>query len=382
MLKINLDGWLLYDFRGNNPVFSQILPGQRYTSRRSFLMIPALGEPIILVSPLDSSQFQNIRLRQKQFRTWAEMHMCLREILQNMNRIAMEYVPEAEIPAMSIVDAGTIELVRSFGVEVVTSADIYQIFGAVWPSSSLESHIHAARHVDEIKEAAFRYIAKQIQEKGISDEYEVQKFIMDQFIERGLETEDRPIVAVNKNSSSPHYEPSSTMHSAICPGDWVLIDLWARVPGEQNVFADITWVGFVGTSIPKNYLDAFEAVRKARDAVITEARIAWDESRKLQGWQLDEVAYKVLSASGYEKNILHRTGHSIGPGKTLHALGVNLDNFETRDTRSILPGVGFSVEPGVYLNDFGVRSEINIFVDPVKGPIVTTRIQQYPILIG
>lgn len=310
------------------------------------------------------------------------MHKSLAEMLQGMRKIAMEYIPEAAIPVMSIVDAGTIELIRSLGVEVVTSADLYQIFGATWSPSAYESHIHAARHVDEIKDAAFRYIANQIREKGISDEYEIQEFIIDQFMERGLETEDRPIVAVNQNSASPHYEPSCDIHSAICQGDWVLIDLWARVPGEQNVFADITWVGFVGTSIPKDHLHAFEAVRNARDAVINEVKRAWSESRKLQGWQLDEVAHKVLREAGYNQNILHRTGHSIGPGKALHALGVNLDNFETRDTRSVLPGVGFSVEPGVYLNGFGVRSEINMFVDPFKGPIVTTKIQQSPILIG
>ncbi len=375
MQSHSIEAWLLYDFRGSNPVMWQVLGNRKSTTRRSFLVIPKEGDAYIIAHTVDKEQFADFDFPIKFYTTWSELHQHLEEVVQTYNRIAMEYSPKAAIPTLSWVDVGTFELLESFGAEIVSSADLYQVALASWSSKAFDSHIKVNEDVANIKDLAFDYIRRKAISKTGLTEYDVQNLILDEFKKRKLETEDNPIVAVNENSGDPHYEPSSELHSPIKLGDWVLIDLWARHPGDQNVFGDITWVAYVGKDVPPKYQQVFDIVRAARDAVVKRLTQAWQKGDNLKGWELDVIAREHISKAGYGKDFVHRTGHSIGPGSTLHALGVNIDNFETKDIRTILPKVGFSVEPGIYLKEFGVRLEINVYIDPSRGPIVTTPIQ-------
>jgi Xaa-Pro dipeptidase len=375
MQEDNLDAWLISDFRGNNPVMSQVIGEDKETTRRTFLLIPDRGEPKLLIHIFDKFLFSDISFSVDVYIGWEDLRRKLKRFLEDYNRVAMEYSPGAAIPMISRVDGGTLDLIRSYGKDICSSGDIYQIAVATWSRTAFNSHIKACKELIEIKDAAFSYIRQTIREKKLLTEYDVQEFIMNEFHQRGLETEDRPTVAVNQNSGNLHYEPTMQLNSQINKGDWILLDLWARYPGAHNVFADITWVGYIGNDIPIEYLNVFEIVKNARDLVIKRLRQAWEFGERLQGWQLDMVARNAIQNAGYGNYFIHRTGHSIGPGLSVHALGVNLDNLDTHDVRSIIPGIGFSIEPGIYLSDFGVRSEINVFIDPEKGPLVTTPLQ-------
>lgn len=374
MARTGIGGWLVYDFRGSNPVLAQVLGRRVSSTRRCFFYIPASGDPVLLAHRLDSDAFASSSLRIVHFSSWKELRAELEQILSPATRVAMEYSPGGTVPGLSWVDAGTLDLVRGLGLEVVSSGDIFQIAAAAWDDHGLRSHLSAAKTVEAIKDEAFAFIAATV-DRGVT-EYDVQELIMTRFAAEGLETEDRPVVAVNQHSGDPHYEPTSRAQSPIARGDWVLIDLWARTPGDLNIFSDITWVGYVGSTPPVKHSEVFSTVKRARDAVLHRLQAAWAQREILQGYQLDRVARDLIEEKGYGDAFVHRTGHSIGPGATLHALGVNLDDFETHDTRSIVPGVGFSVEPGVYLHDFGVRLEINIYMDPRRGPTVTSSIQE------
>ncbi len=371
-----LDGWLLYDYRGSNPVFWRVLGGQQATSRRCWLFVPRQGEARLLAHGLDKLLFGEADFAVELYTSWEEMHDWLRQALEGSSRVAMEYSPGGAIPMHSFVDAGTVELVRSLGVEVVSSANLFQVAAASWSDASVASHKKACKEVAEVKDAAFDYIRRQLGEGERVMEFEVKQFILGEFEKRGLVTDHGPIVGVNAHSGDPHFEPSETANAPIEKGDWVLIDLWAKYPDEHDVYSDITWVGYVGEDVPAKHREVFDLVIGARDQVVERAQEAWRNGEKIQGWQLDQVARDFISKGGYGEYFVHRTGHSMGPSPTPHALGVNLDNLETHDTREIIPGVGFSVEPGIYLPAFGVRSEIDVYVDPDEGPIVTTPLQR------
>jgi Xaa-Pro aminopeptidase len=262
-------------------------------------------------------------------------------------------------------------------VTPVSSAALFQETLAVWTPDGFASHQRAVDRVYDALRIALGQVRDSIESDLPVNEYQIQQVIMQNFAKWGLESEDEAIVAVNANSGDPHYEPSKDLWSPIRRDDWLLIDLWAREPGEENIFADVTWVACVGSEPRAEHQRAFAAVTEARDAVVDALDVAWRSGDfGYEGWQLDDVARDVLVRHGYSESVKHRTGHSIGPGRFLHALGVNLDNFETHDTRPVRPGVGFSVEPGVYLPGFGMRSEINVYVDPVSGPLVTTPAQR------
>jgi Xaa-Pro dipeptidase len=371
-----IDAWLIYDFRGHNPVMAQVAGGGKFVTRRNFLCIPSQGKMAVIAHFIDRDQFAGLDATIRSYAGWPEMIDQIKQVLEGCHRIAMEYSPGGAIPAMAWVDGGTLELIRSLGVEVVSSADLFQVAAATWPKAALDSHKSASQAVAAIKDAAFDCIRQSLQGGRSLTEYDVQEFIMQQFREQGLETEHRPIVAVNANSGNPHYEPTQGQHLPIVRGDWVLIDLFARHRGDQTVFADITWVAYAGEEVPEKYQAVFEIVKTARDRVVARLKEAWAGGEKMQGWQVDMVARDYIGEAGHAQDFKHRTGHSMGPGATVHALGVNLDNLETHDTRSILPGIGFSVEPGIYLPEFGVRSEINVYVDPDQGPTVTTPLQE------
>ena len=370
----SIDAWLVHDFRGNNPVMTQIL-GEHQATRRSLLCLPGTGEPVLIVHRIDKEAFGRQQFKKCFYTTWQELRGAIADVLRPYARVAMEYSPGATIPTMATVDAGTIEVVRALGIEVVSSADLFQLAAASCNKEALKSHLSAAQHVSGVKDLAFAYIASSLRAGSRITEYDVQQFIHAEFANRDLETEDNVVVAVNENSGNPHYAPSSSEHSIIRTGDWILIDLWGRHPGQQNVFGDITWVAYAGSHPSEKQQRVFDVVREARDAVLSRLRDAWEAGDQLQGWQLDRTAREHIESAGFGEYFTHRTGHSIGPGRFLHALGVNLDSFETYDTRRVLPGIGFSVEPGIYLPEFGVRLEINVFVDPLEGITVATPAQ-------
>ena len=376
MHENHIQGWLICDFRGSNPVLWQVLGQKKWTTRRCFLWVPAAGEPRALAHTIDRNQFAGTDLALELYVSWPEMRIKLGELLAGQARVAVEYSPGGAIPAVSWVDGGTIDLLRGLGVEVCSSADLFQVAAATWSPAALASHLRACLEVAAVKDAAFEYIRRAVREGKPLTEYDVQEAMVQDFQRRGLELEGRPIVGVNANSGNPHYEPREDVHLPIGPGDWVLLDLWGRFAGDEGVFADITWVGFVGAEVPEKYRTVFDIVRRARDAAVERLEAAWKQGETLQGWQPDQVARQVIEAEGYGPYFVHRTGHSLGPGPSAHGLGVNLDDLETHDTRMVVPGVGFSVEPGIYLPEFGVRSEINVFMHPERGPLVTTPVQE------
>ncbi len=376
-----IDGWLLFDFRGSNPVFAHLLGGPQATSRRNYIWIPMDGEARMLANGLDKQLFRDAGYPMTIYTGWADMQAALRALLGGARTVAMEYSPAGEIPMSSFVDGGTLELIRSMGPDIVSSSDLFQAAATAWSKKSVDSHMRACRLVNMVKDEAFAYIGDQLRSGRPVTEYDVQQFIRRGFDAHGLYIDHGPIVAVNAHSGDPHYEPSATDHAPIHRGDWVLIDLWAKENVPHAVYCDITWTGYAGHDIPAKHLEVYRTVNAARDAVIERLQADWKAGNALQGWQLDDVARKVIADAGYGAYFTHRTGHSMGVSPTPHALGMNLDNLETHDTRAVLPGIGFSVEPGIYLPEFGVRSEVDVYVDPEQGPIVTTAMQWEPVRI-
>lgn len=383
-----IDGWLVYDFRGSNSIFARLLPTPggkaRHATRRAFLYIPAQGGPRLAVSVLDKNQYDVPGVEVDLYTGWAQLRAWLERTLTGPiggPRVAMEYAPGGQLPIMGIVDAGTIELVRSMGIEVCSSSDLVQVSVARWGAAAVANHAIASRQVAEAKDKAFAFIGAQLRAGAVVHEHEVQQFIVEEFDRLGLEYSDPPIVGVNGHAGDPHYSPSAAAPTRINKGDWILIDLWARVPGDENIYSDITWVGYAGKSVPAEHLKVFEAVKGARDASVAAAQTSWKSGKPAQGWMLDEAARTVLIGAGYGEFIRHRTGHSLSPGKMVHGVGMNLDNFETRDTRLMLPDLGFTIEPGLYMPHLGVRLEINMYVDPARGPIVTSCVQDAPVIV-
>ena len=393
MRKQGIGGWLVHDFRGGNPVLNQLLGGKRWTTRRAELWIPASGETVLLHHGIDGPSFANVTLRREAYLTWNQLHEWLAKRVAGAKRVAMEYSPQGALPAAAFVDAGTVEVVRSLGAEVVSSANMIQVCVATWSAAAREGHATVSKKVGTIKDEAFAMIRDRLAAGKTVGEYEVQQLILSRFGAEGLETSEPPIVAVNAHSGDPHFETSAASAAAIKRGDWILIDLWARRPGDENVYSDITWVGYAGRDVPAKHREVYEVVAKARDASLRRAVSAWKTSEpgpsgragtgpRVQGWQLDDAARETIVAAGYAHGIRHRTGHSLSPGPLVHGMGMNLDNLETHDEREMLPGIGFTIEPGVYLPEFGVRSEINVYVDPDKGPTVTSVLQDVITLLA
>ncbi len=374
----NLDGWLLYDYRGMNPIFWDTVGHIANVTRPCWLWVPVEGTPKLLVSYVDQGRFGHLGIETLLWVSRSQMIVSLCELLDGRRSIAMEYSPDGALPRVSKVDAGTIEMVRGLSVEVVSSADTIQYATQRWNDAELASHLMAAKALDTIVHDAFEFIGEQLSDGPT--EHDVAEFIRSRFSEEGLEVEDGPIVAANEHGADPHFEPTPTNSVVIKHGDWVLIDLWARLAGNDNMFADITWTGFVGETVPAEHQRVFDAVTGARDAAVTAIAAAFAESRPVQGWEIDKVARDYIADAGYAKNFNHRLGHSIG--REVHSNAVNLDSWETHDTRRIIPGIATSVEPGIYLpGKFGVRSEIDLYISE-DGPMITTEVQRDPVLIG
>ena len=362
-----LDGWLFYDFRRSDPLASRILMlGENASgSRRWYYYVPASGQPTKIVHSIERSKLDALPGKRLVYRGWEEQHASLRETLSSEakkkpSRVAMQYSPMNDIPYISRVDAGTIELVRSFGVEIVTSAELVQQFEAVLTPAQKQSHIEASDKLHRIILEAFAEIARNIRADKPMTEYDIQQFIARRLEEEGMERENG-IVAVNANAANPHYFPTRDANSPIKRGDFVLLDIVSKVRQPGAICTDQTWTGYVGESVPEEFVRIFNIVREARDAATEFVRKNVREGKSIRGAEVDDVSRGVIKRAGYGDQFTHRTGHSIG--EEGHGNGVNIDNFETRDSRRITPGVCFSIEPGIYLEGkFGVRSEINVYV--------------------
>ncbi len=370
-----VDGWLVYDYRGMNPVFRDTVGDIANLTRPCWLWVPASGEPLLLLSYVDRGRFDHLGLDSVAFVSRREMVDRLRETLRGIRRVAMEYSPEGGLPRMSRVDAGTLEMVRGLGVEVVPSADTVQYATQRWSEEQLASHLAAAEKLGDIVQDAFRYVGENI---GSVTEHDVAELIRSRFVESGLQVTDGPVVAVNEHSSDPHFEPTADNAAPIRRGDWLLIDLWSRLEGGDTMFADITWTAYVGDRAPPAHQRVFDAVAGARDAAVDAMTSAFEAGNEPRGWEIDAVARDHIAKAGYDGYFSHRLGHSIG--REVHGNAVNLDGWETHDTRRLVPGICVSVEPGIYLPEFGVRSEIDVYVAE-DGPRVTTDVQRSVVLI-
>ena len=368
-----LDGWLFYDFRGRDPIAHRILdlpPGMR--TRRWFYFVPAKGSPKKLVHKIEAGSLAAVPGETLYYAGQKELRDNLKKLLGRAKKIAMQYSPKNAIPYVAMVDAGTVELVRSLGPKVVTSADLVQKYEACWSKEQLESHLAAGRAIDRIVREAFDYAAKSVKEKKPITEYDLQQFILQKFGEAGITTDEGPDVAVNENASDPHYGPTREKSSPIREGDLLLLDVWGKQQTANGVYYDITWMGYLGPSVPEKYAKVFRVLRDARDRGVELIRSSVKAGKPLQGWQVDKATRSVVEKAGYGKYFFHRTGHNIGT--SVHGNGVNMDGMETQDDRHLIPHTCNSVEPGIYLPDFGMRTEVDVYVDD-KEARVTGAIQ-------
>jgi Xaa-Pro dipeptidase len=378
--QFSLDGWLFYDFRGNNVLARRILdiPDEAMGTRRFFYFVPRVGEPVKLVHRIESEALDHLPGEKIVYLKWEELEAGIETILRDSKVIAMEYSPRNANPYISRIDAGTVELVRESVDSIVPSGDLVQLFEAVWDADQWDLHQRAGVETDRAFDIAWSFIASQIREQGSVAEAAVSDVIMEHFNKSGLTTYHPPIVAREAHSGDPHYETGTGSDSAIREGDFVLIDLWAKLDVPRAVYSDMTRVGFVGSEVPQNYTDIFEIVAAARDAAISLVEQAFESGKSLQGWEVDQACRDVIEEAGYGSYFVHRTGHSIG--QETHGNGANMDNLETHEERLVLPQTCFSIEPGIYLPEFGVRSEVNIFVDERHQIHVTAGKRQTEIL--
>ena len=371
MQSQDVDGWLLYDYRGLNPIFADTVGAVGHVTRPVWLWIPPHDRAQMLVSFVDQSRFTHLGIDTTLFVNRIDMIAKLRQLLGDARNVAMEYTPEGALPRVSKIDGGTLEMVRGLGVEVLSSADLLQYATQRWNDAQLTSHLFAAEKLTQIVKEAFQHIGNSVA-AGIT-EFETAAFIRERFREEGLIVTDGPAVAVNAHASDPHFDPTPENSVTIQRGDWVLIDLWTRLPDEHAMYGDITWTAYVGQDVPAKQQEVFDIVVGSRDAALAEMESAFRESRTLQGWELDKVARDYIDAAGYGEYFNHRLGHSLG--REVHSNAVNLDSWETYDTRQLIPGIAVTIEPGVYVPEFGVRSEIDVFISE-DGPQVTTEMQR------
>ncbi len=358
-----LDGWLLFDHHVRDPIAYRVLglDASSHVSRRWYYWIPASGDPCKLVHSIEDARLDSLPGLKRVYSSWQSHQAQLKAILEGASLVAMQFSPDCMIPVLSLVDAGTVDLVRSLGPEVVSSGALVQYFEARWDESQRASHFEAGHRVDSVLRDAFQRIRADIDAKGRSGEWEIAEFIRTRFRELGMVTMDGPIVAVNANSGDPHYGPDRERSQPIRDGDFVLIDLWAKLDAPGSVYYDITWTGFCGNRPPDRIQSVFEIVTGARDQALAAVDAAMRAGREIHGWEVDDETRGFISAAGFGDAFVHRTGHSIG--EEVHGNGANMDNLEMRDERPVIPATCFSIEPGIYLPEFGVRSEIDCYVE-------------------
>jgi Xaa-Pro aminopeptidase len=373
---MGLDGWLFYDHHHRDPIAYRVLGlPQAMATRRWYYFIPAQGEPARLVHRIESHQLDRLPGARRQYSSWQEQRESIREMLGNARKVAMEYSALNDIPYVGLVDAGTVELVRSFGVDVVSSADLVQLFEARWSPEALKSHLEAGKVIHAAIRKGFGAIREAVCASSALGEYDVQRVIVEAMSAEGVEStpDEPPLVAVNANCSNPHYSPTRESSQPIHRGDFVLLDVFGKQRAPGSVYFDITWTGFAGEQVPERHAKIFSIVSEARDTAIDLIQTAMRQGQALAGWQVDDATRGVITRHGYGDYFIHRTGHSIG--EDVHGNGANMDNFETHDTRRLIPGTCFSIEPGIYLPDFGVRSEVNVYLED-RDARVTGEIQK------
>lgn len=379
--EARLEGWLFFDHHQRDVLAYRILglDAKGHVSRRWYFFVPATGEPRGLVHRIESKMLDKLPGEKIRYSTWQEQAEGIRRLLGGARNIAMQYSPNCAIPYVSLVDAGTLELVRAAGAEPVSSAELVQYFEARLDSEARESHFEAGRRIDPIRRAGFDLMGEKLRSGTGTSEMEIYDFLRGRFAAAGLTADNGPIVGVNAHAGDPHYEPSAATSAPIRRGDFVLMDMWAKLDRPGSVYYDITWTGFCGPEPPARIREVFEIVRDARNAGIHAVQFAFEERRPIRGFEVDDATRNYIRSRGYGDGFVHRTGHSIS--QEIHGSGANMDNFETHDERRIVPGLCFSIEPGIYLDDFGVRSEINMFIDESSAS-VTGEMQDALVLIA
>ena len=376
-----LDGWLFYDFRGRDPIAHRILElpnGMR--TRRWFYFVPSKGTPKKLVHKIETQSLAAVPGETLFYSAQDELHKNLKKMLKGAKQVAMQYSPKNEIPYVAMVDAGTVELVRGAGAKVVSSADLVQKYEACWTPEQLDSHRKAGAVVDRVIREAFQYAAQCVRERKHLTEYDLKVWIQKEFDVAGVGASEGPDVAVNANASDPHYGPTAETAAPIREGDLLLLDVWAKLKKQGSVYYDVTWVGYLGKTVPDRYAKVFHIVREARDKAVDLIRSSMAVGKPLQGWQVDKAARSVIEKAGYGKYFFHRTGHSIG--ESVHGNGANMDGLETRDVRHLIPGTCNSIEPGIYLPEFGIRSEVNVYIGERSAEVTGAVQTEIPALLG
>src|SRR5438477_1966988 len=375
----NIDGWLFYDHHHRDPIAYRVLglPQSSMVTRRWFYLIPSTGEPIKLVHKIEAGHLDSLPGSKMQYAGWQELFENIKVMLKNYRDIAMQYSPNNLVFTISLVDGGTLDLVRGLGKNVVSSGDLVAQFESTLTDEQIKSHFAARDSVDAITAAAFQEIGARVRNGGTT-EHKIQQWILEAFKRENLVTDDPPVVAVNGNSGNPHYGPSAETSSPIRNGDFVLLDIWGKYNTPSAMYYDITWTGFIGQSPSQNMREVFAVVRDARDVGVKTVIEAITAGRPIAGWEVDRATRNYIKNAGYGDYFIHRTGHSIA--SDIHANGANMDDLEIHDERRILPNSCFSIEPGVYLSEFGVRSEINILVRPNTAE-VTGKIQREVVVI-
>ena len=372
--QAQLDGWLFYDHHHRDPIAYRILglSDNLHITRRWYYFVPAAGEPRKLVHRVESLRLDPLPGRAQVYSSWQELEAVLRQMLTGAERIAMQYSPRNAIMYVSMVDAGTIEVLRELGKTIVSSADLVSRFEAVLTPEQEKSHYEAQAKIDAILDAGFQEIGRRVRSGAGTNEYAMVEWLQRAMADAGLVWEHGPNVSVNANSANSHYEPTAESHAPIRSGDFLLIDIWARPNRDATVFYDITWTGVVDREPTSQEQAVFDTVRNARDAAIAKVKLAFAAGKPIAGWEADDAARAVIRDAGYAEFFTHRTGHNIGTD--LHGNGAHLDNLETHDERLLLPHTCFSVEPGIYLKDFGIRSEVNMITGDHEAR-VTGRVQ-------
>lgn len=377
------DAWIMVDYENRNPTMVSFL-GHKMLTRKIFLVIPKEGRAYLITHVIDTVFLNDDETKKnfdlKVYHTWKEMLDLERKAFDGYRSVLMDISENGLLPRVSLADYGSVEFVKSLGIEVVSSGDILETFSAVYGKDAYEGQLIACNKALMIKDEAFSLIRKDILEKGESDEFRIQEFISQRFHEEGMVYDDPAIVAVNANASNPHYGPSKDVHSPIHEGDVVLIDMWAKLDKPDGVYADITWMGYVGKEVPAEVEDRFQILRKAVDSAFLFIKENLPK-RRVEGYEVDDVARKVVTDAGYGEYFTHRTGHNIAIDVSPHGPGVNIDNYESHDTRALVPGITFSLEPGIYAPDFGMRSETDVYIDGKKEPHMVGGRQEHVIAI-
>ena len=373
-----LGGWLFYDFRGLDPISLRILhfPAGQIATRRWFYFTPTAGEPVKICHRIEADALEHLPGRRLLYSGWKELGAHLQDLLKGAGRIVMQYSPRNAIPYVSRVDAGTYEMIRACGVDVATSADLVQTFEAVMTESQVASHYDAAKMLRQAVDLTFAEVRRRVAGGAATTEYDIQCFLMDLFTSQGFIADHPPIVAVNQHAGQPHYLPGARGSSPIRRGDLLLIDIWAKKNVDEAIYADITWTAFVDSKVPDRHREIFEVVRGGRDAAVRYVQEAIAAGRPVKGWEVDDAAREFIASRGYGEQFTHRTGHNLG--YEVHGNGAHLDHLETIDERRIIPRTAFTIEPGVYLPEFGIRSEINLYVRGkeavITGPPIQTEL--------